>query len=309
MTRRLTPPLRLRALASPALLLALLLASAAGWTGPRIAVAHKNGIAQLEIDGVAHPAVWPNLNVVLDMQAHPTWQPAAGQNAPPNTTFDATVVAAAAAGIDLINMCITGDCCLEEALHQTPWYSEAHPMPNTSTIFFDRAIELNPRAKFILRLYVQQPDRNNTNLPGQKPPFGGKFGDLDDVTLVNFNGSVVSICDHDDLNSRMNSITDRWVAEGRRRLRALLRYMDRKYPGRIAGVFFTGLQTGEFDYPIVDNDVGPDGKLDYKTRFYADYSEGVRESFCARYPPAQGAAAAAAAAAGGGGGRGGRGGS
>ena len=41
---------------------------------------------------------------------------------------------------------------------QTPWFSESNPMPNTTSIFFDRAIELNPQAKFIIRLYIQQPD-------------------------------------------------------------------------------------------------------------------------------------------------------
>ena len=72
--------------------------------------------------------------------------------------------------------------------------------------------------------------------------------------------------------------TDRWVAEGRRRLRALLRYMDRQYPGRIASVFFTGLQTGEFDYPIVDNDVGPDGKLDELTLQYNNVARPYRST-------------------------------
>ena len=38
------------------------------------------------------------------------------------------------------------------------------------------------------------------------------------------------------------------------------------------------LQTGEFDYPIMENDKPVLG-------FSADYSEDVRKSFCTRYPP------------------------
>ena len=134
----------------------------------------------------------------------------------------------------------------------------------------------------------------------------GGWGDLDDVTLKNLNGSITSIIDRDGMDSRMNSISDKWVAEGRHRLRILLQYLDRKYPGRISGVFFTMLQTGrslslifhsfslvftpfslifhslsgEFDYPITSNEA-PE-----TTGFTADYSEQVRESFCARYPSA-----------------------
>lgn len=42
---------------------------------------------------------------------------------------------------------------------------------------------------------------------------------------------------------------------------------------------FTMLQTGEFDYPIVDDD-----GVHEVLGFSADYSEQVRESFCTRYP-------------------------
>ena len=84
-------------------------------------------------------------------------------------------MAAAKSGIDLIGMDITDDCCLER-MQQTPWWSDAQPMPNTSYVFFDRAIELNPKAKFLIRLYLEQPDKKPADYSVNKTyisPFGG----------------------------------------------------------------------------------------------------------------------------------------
>jgi hypothetical protein len=60
----------------PLQLLLLAQSLSAGWTGPRLVVEHRNGVAQLQIDGVAHATVWPNLAA----WGAPKTQPAAGSH-------------------------------------------------------------------------------------------------------------------------------------------------------------------------------------------------------------------------------------
>jgi hypothetical protein len=258
------------------------------WTGPSVEVIHTNGIAGLLIDGVPTPAFWPLL-----MAAG-----AGNKTTPPTTGFDATVAAAAAVGTRLLTLCLTGDCCLEEVYKLSPWYSDDYPLLGEQRAAFDRAVELNPSVLFVVRIYAQLPDKhysnatttnvtgriaNLTGRPSQIPPATGEWGDLDDVTISNMDGTVVTIMHNEEQiipvdgkgesASRMNSISPRWTREARVRVRRLLLYLNKEYPGRIAGIFFSALHTAEFFYPY---GAGPNGLTGFP-----DYSEDVRQGYCA----------------------------
>jgi hypothetical protein len=163
---------------------------------------------------------------------------------------------------------------------------------------FDRAVELNPKVMFILRLYVQQPEKqypndtchispaygNQTNthkpslsapgLPGNGSYTPGPWGDLEDVTLLSMNGTKRSVLNADVAGmSRQNSISPQWTQEGRKRLTTLLTYLDSEYQGRIAGVFTTAMHTSEFFYAY---------DLTKGAEMYPDYSDAVATAYCAQ---------------------------
>ena len=202
----------------------LLLAGAQGWSGPKVEVEHGNGWPMLRIDGEPAPAQWLVVHGMSPGNA----------STPPYTAFDIQIAGAASAGIRLVEVGLTGDCCIESS-QATGWVSDSHPLPNASRAALDRAIELHPTIIFVLRFYAQQPDPPPA-LPGPKPGVLG-WGDLDDVVMSNGNGSFHMVCDSgNQYCTRMNSITSRWTSQGRSRIKAMLSYMDRQYPKRIAGV-------------------------------------------------------------------------
>ena len=65
--------------------------------------------------------------------------------------------------MDLLGLCLSQDCACPQTTFQTPWYSHEHPLVPQVRRAFDRAVELNPKVMFILRLYVQQPEKQYPN--------------------------------------------------------------------------------------------------------------------------------------------------
>ena len=259
----------------------LLLAAAAAadmpWSGPEVKVAHRNGWPLLTIQGQLVPAQWFVAHSLGD---------AGNKSSPPTTAFDVQIAGAATAGIRLVEMPITGGCCLETQVmggqQVTGWLSDAHPLNLVMRAALDRAIELHPTILFFFRLYVQQPDPapgppgpiDPGGSPGHWKPGVLGWGDLDDVGLVSGNGSHRLTCNSGNTwCSRMNSVTKRWTQAGRLRIQTLLRYLDRQYPGRVAGVRTTMLRTGEWDLPQPP-------PFDGWPTLYGDYSEAQKNEFC-----------------------------
>ena len=252
------------------------------WSGPRVEVTHGTaGIPSLLVNGVPTPAFWPLLMA----------RGAGNASTPPTTGFDATVAAAAKAGTNLLTLCLSQDCCCPETAFHDPWYSKTRPLIPSVRAAFDRAVELNPKVMFIIRLYMQLPDRQypnatchisqaygnqtNTHKPSPFEPLSG-WGDLEDVTLLSMDGRRRQVMNADvGANSRQNSVSPAWAAEGRKRLSTLLTYLDEEYPHRIAGVFTTALHTSEWFYPYSL----PANK---SQSMYPDYSDAVSAAYCAQ---------------------------
>ena len=246
----------------------------AAWSGPEVKAVHgRAGLPMLTIDGQAAPAHWLVVHSLGD---------AGNVSTPPYTAFDIQIAGAASAGIRLVEMPLTGDCCLEtqtvDRQQITGWLSDSHPLNNVTRAALDRAIELHPKVLFFLRFYAQQPD------PAPGPPgptAGGRdvpgvlgWGDLDDVCVTNGNGSITMTCNTGgNWCTRMNSVTRRWTREGRARITTMLSYMDGQYPGRVAGVRPTMLATGEWDLP-------QPRPFDGLPTLYGDYSEAQKNEFC-----------------------------
>ena len=87
--------------------------STPSWSGPDVKVVHRNGWPLLTIDGAPGPAQW----------LVPHSLDAGNASTPPYTAFDIQVAGAAAAGIRLVEMKMTGDCCIETA-RATGWVSD-----------------------------------------------------------------------------------------------------------------------------------------------------------------------------------------
>lgn len=134
-------------------------------------------------------------------------------------------------------------------------------MDNQTRGVFDRIIRLHPKVLFIIRFYAFQPSihenmvlLNMTN------------GNATDMRYTN-----ATLTD----GGLMNSLTLQWEASAAEKMTTMLSYLDRQYPGRIAGSFPCYLHTSEWFMPGV-NDIGIGGKSKL-----SDYSPATEKRFCA----------------------------
>ena len=265
--------------------LLLLLAPAAGpaWSGPRVEVEHPHGIAQLRIDGEPHPATWPTVRVpespldtvgsrcrandtacqacataigaacsglsgeacaacALRSKANASDPHAAAlagceghlvhswcANQTQNWVWlDPKVSGARAAGIRLVQI---------ELLYAgtwsgtTGWFNESTPLPTDAQAAMQRAIHLHPRVLFILRFQPHSSDL----------PFMAYTNASNDAqTVVCPHTSAPAVC------RSWNAINPTWARVTAARIANFLGYMDRLFPGRIAGSNPIYLLTGEW---------------------------------------------------------------
>lgn len=176
------------------------------------------------------------------------------------TVLDEQVRRAADAGLRVVCLCLTSDVW-NPKYHSNPWLSDAEPMDNQTRGVFDRIIRLHPNVLFIIRFYAFQPSihenmvlLNMTN------------GNATDMAYMN--GTLTD-------GALMNSLTLEWEASAAEKMTTMLNYLDRQYPGRIAGSFPCYLHTSEWFMPGT-NDIGIGGKSKL-----ADYSAATEKRFCA----------------------------
>ena len=222
------------------------------WSGPHVKVMHPNGIAQLSIDGKPHPATW--LTIKLDgSYFKPGKLPLAN-----NTDFDAEISAAASTGERLVAFDVTNDCCL--AAYGERWaFSPSNPIPAGVKAAFDRAIELHPTILFILRFVAQSSDLPNV-------AFMNATNDTDRVVCP----GVGHFPPHSSVCNPMNTVTPHWANVTSARLQTMLVYMDRLFPGRIAGVNPNALHTSEWMLMA-------ESAFDWMP----DYSDAQQQAYCA----------------------------
>ena len=239
------------------------------WSGPSVRPIHHQtepgggGFLALEIgqqQQLPHtttlsPPFWLTLTLSLPNTA-------AGE--PDDTSmFDEQIRRAAAAGLRLVCICLTPDNYPQGTRPgASPWFSDTSPLDNRTRRLLDRVLVLHPTALFIIRFYAQQPDMLMDTVLLNLTDDGRV--DLYNVTDPRFRGPGM-----------MNSLTLEWERSAAAKLRLMLRYLDRVYPRRIAGVFPTFLHTAEWFMPGFGYDFAP-GEL-----LVSDYSEGMRQRYCA----------------------------
>ena len=80
----------------------------------------------------------------------------------------------------------------------------------------------------------------------------------------------------------MNSPSEAWAASAARNFSDALRGLDRAYPGMIAGVQLTGMETGEWFFPPAEP--GNDNHDNVPGLFVGDYTEQMSREFCSADP-------------------------
>jgi hypothetical protein len=223
------------------------------WSGPaaQFDLTH-DGLPVLVVDGKAQPPLWLTLHTYASTDK--------GQGLLDN--FDDQIRRAAAEGLNVVCICLTSDVH-DFGSHGTAWLSDAQPLGNWSRKIFDKVIEINPKATFIIRFYSQQPD-------------------LPDIVMLNMtDGNRTDIGNTSGRSPYdpgvMNSLTLKWVASASSRMSTMLRYLDKTYPRRVVGVFPCFLHTSEWFMP---------GPGDLSTHVHlSDYSEATEKQFCAETDP------------------------
>jgi hypothetical protein len=223
------------------------------WSGPAAQFDKTHdGLPILVVDGKAQPPLWLTLHTYASTDK--------GQGLLDN--FDDQIHRAAAEGLNVVCICLTSDV-FDFGSHGTAWLSDAQPLGNWSRKIFDKVIEINPKATFIIRFYSQQPD-------------------LPDIVMLNMtDGNRTDIGNTSGRSPYdpgvMNSLTLKWVASASSRMATMLRYLDKTYPRRVVGVFPCFLHTSEWFMP---------GPGDLSTHVHlSDYSEATEKRFCSETDP------------------------
>jgi hypothetical protein len=192
----------------------------AEWSGPALTVRPSaSGPPQLLVDG-ADPS--PPLWLVLHVQYTNI------------SILDEQVRRAADAGLRTVCICLTSDVW-NPAHHANPWLSDDAPMDNRTRGLFDRIIRLHPKVLFIIRFYAFQPTIHENMV----------FLNMTDGNATDMAYMNATLRD----GALMNSLTLQWEASAADQMTTMLRYLDREYPGRIAGSFPCYLHTSEWFMP------------------------------------------------------------
>ena len=174
--------------------------------------------------------------------------------------LDEQVRRAADVGLRTVCLCLTSDVW-NPHYHANPWLSNDAPMNNQTRGVFDRIVHLHPRVLFIIRFYAFQPDISENMVLLNMTD--GNATDMSNVSNTLTDGAV------------MNSLTLEWEAKAIEKMTTMLKYLDKEYPGRVAGVFPCYLHTSEWFMPgTSDIGMGGHSKL-------SDYSPATERRFCA----------------------------
>jgi hypothetical protein len=226
--------------------------SCPSWSGPRVSVGSAHGFPRLQINGVDTMATWFKVGQNDNFA-----------NLTDNRRALFEIRQAERAGVPIIGFGLDrkvhGSSSYEGG---TDWlFDEDHPLDARTANRFDAVIAAAPSALLLPTVY----------------PYFDSHTDGRSCT------DPTTACEHTLLRDASNASRSRrgfsnspspsWVGNVSVRLRNLMCYLDRRYPGKILGVQLNGMETGEWFQEGMGGHSDP--------TYYGDYSNATHEEYCA----------------------------